>query len=204
MQSLLCGREAVHKIPRAAEIPNLDLYMTDLSDSTQEAERLPHPSMSLFMRPELRKYPKLAAGRVVVKEKAAPANPPAAARSPRTDLPDDIAQLKKSMAQAKNDKLENGCVVLSRLWEGSELTCTPVVPRSSILPYRASSEGQRPARPSYFHQPRGVPLQPQSAGLVPPALPSAGRVLRPWEPRYQPMSWPRRGQRSSDHRSCTS
>lgn len=111
--------------------------MTDLSDSTQEAERLPHPTMSLFMRPELRKYPKLAAGRVVVKEKAAPANPPATARSPRTDLPDDIAQLKKSMAQAKNDKLENGCVVLSRLWKWSELTCTPVVRRSSILPYRA-------------------------------------------------------------------
>lgn len=110
--------------------------MTDLSDSTQEAERLPHPTMSLFMRPELRKYPKLAAGRVVVKEKAAPANPPAPARSPQTDLPDDIAQLKKSMAQAKNDKLENGCVVLSRLWKWSELTCTPVVPRSSILPYR--------------------------------------------------------------------
>lgn len=71
--------------------------------------------MSLFMRPELRKYPKLAAGRVVVKEKATPANPSATARSPHTDLPDDIAQLKKSMAQAKNDKLENGCVVLSRL-----------------------------------------------------------------------------------------
>ena len=90
--------------------------------------------MSLFMRPELRKYPKLAAGRVVVKEKAAP---PATARSPKTDLPDDIAQLKKSMAQAKNDKLENGCVVLSRLWKWSELTCTAVVPRSSIPPFRA-------------------------------------------------------------------
>lgn len=137
MQSLLCGREAVHKIPRAAEIPNLDLYMTDLSDSTQEAERLPHPTMSLFMRPELRKYPKLAAGRVVVKEKAAPTNPPATARSPQNEISDDIAQLKKSMAQAKNDKLENGCVVLSRLWKWSELTCTPVVRRSSILPYPA-------------------------------------------------------------------
>lgn len=89
--------------------------------------------MSLFMRPELRKYPKLAAGRVVVKEKPAPAP----ARSPQPNLTDDIAQLKKSMAQAKNDKLENGCVVLSRLWKWSELTCTPAVPRSSTLPYRA-------------------------------------------------------------------
>lgn len=134
-QSLLCGKD-VHKIPRAAEIPNLDLYLTDPSDSTQEAEKLPHPTMSLFMRPELRKYPKLAAGRrVAVKEKAAPANAPA--RSPQTDLPDDIAQLKKSMAQAKNDKLENGCVVRSRLWKWSELTCIPAVPRSSILPFRA-------------------------------------------------------------------
>lgn len=89
------------------------------------------------MRPELRRYPKLAAGRVVVKEKPAPASAPAPARTPsKTDLPDDIAQLKKSMAQAKNDKLENGCVVLSRLWKWSELTCNPVVPRSSILPSR--------------------------------------------------------------------
>lgn len=136
-QSLLCGKGAVHKIPKTAEIPNLDLYLTDPSDSTQEAERLPHPTMSLFTRPEFRKYPKLAAGRVVVKEKAAPANPPAAARSPQPDLRDDIAQLKKSMAQAKNDKLENGCVVQSRLWKWSELTCIPAVPRSSILPFRA-------------------------------------------------------------------
>lgn len=111
--------------------------MTDLSDSTQDAERLPHPTMSLFARPELRKYPKLAAGRVVVKEKAAPANPPASARSPQNEISDDIAQLKKSMAQAKSDKLENGCVVLSRLRKWSELTCTPAVPRSSILLYRA-------------------------------------------------------------------
>lgn len=93
--------------------------------------------MSLFARPELRKYPKLAAGRVVVKEKAAPANATAAARSPQPDLTDDIAQLKKSMAQAKNDKLENGCVARSRLWKWSELTCLPAVPRSSILPFRA-------------------------------------------------------------------
>jgi hypothetical protein len=93
--------------------------------------------MSLFIRPEFRKYPKLATGRVVVKDKPAPANSSASSRSPQPDLPDDIAQLKKSMAQAKNDKLENGCVARSRLWKWSELTCMPAVPRSSILPFRA-------------------------------------------------------------------
>lgn len=92
--------------------------------------------MSLFMRPDFRRFPKLAAGRVVVKEKTVHAKAPAAARKPQGDLQDDVARLKEVMAQAKTDKLENSCVALDFLWKGLELTCAFLVPRSSILPSR--------------------------------------------------------------------
>lgn len=134
-QSFLCNGE-VHKISKASEIPNLDLYLTDPSDSIQEAERLPHPTMSLFMRPDFRRFPKLAAGRVVLKEKEKAVAPKAsaAARKPQSDLSDDVARLKEVMDQAKTDKMENACVALDFLWRRLELTCAFLVPRSSIPP----------------------------------------------------------------------
>ncbi|KAK7739887.1 hypothetical protein SLS53_005480 [Cytospora paraplurivora] len=122
--SFLCNGE-VHKISKASEIPNLDLYLSDPSDSTQEAERLPHPTMSLFMRPDFRRFPKLAAGRVVVKEKAVPTKAPAAARK-QNNLSDDVARLKEVMAQAKTDKMENSCVALDYFREGTKIVNTPI------------------------------------------------------------------------------
>lgn len=133
-QSFLCNGE-VHKISKASELPNLDLYLTDPTDSIQEAERLPHPTMSLFMRPDMRRYPKLAAGRVVIKEKVVTTTKtPAAARKAQGGLPDDVARLKEVMAQAKTDKMENACVALDFLRKGLELTCAFIVPRSSMPP----------------------------------------------------------------------
>lgn len=112
--SFLCNGE-VHKISKASEIPNLDLYLTDPSDSIQEAERLPHPTMSLFMRPDFRRFPKLAAGRVVLKEKEKAVAPKAsaAARKPQSDLSDDVARLKEVMDQAKTDKMENATKIVN-------------------------------------------------------------------------------------------
>ncbi|KUI70726.1 hypothetical protein VM1G_06130 [Cytospora mali] len=110
--SFLCNGE-VHKITKASEIPNLDLYLTDPSDSIQEAERLPHPTMSLFMRPDFRRFPKLAAGRVVVKEKVVPTKATAPARKPQNDVSDDVAKLKEVMAQAKTDKMENATKIVN-------------------------------------------------------------------------------------------
>lgn len=78
--------------------------------------------MSLFMRPDFRRFPKLAAGRVVVKEKAVPPKASAAARKPQGDVSDDVARLKEVMAQAKTDKMENACVALDFLWKRLELT----------------------------------------------------------------------------------
>ena len=76
------------------------------------------------MRPDFRRYPKLAAGRVVIKEKVVPTTKAsAAARKPQSDVSDDVARLKEVMAQAKTDKMENACVALDFLRKGLELTC---------------------------------------------------------------------------------
>lgn len=120
----------VHKISKASELTDLDLFLTDPSESTEEAERLPHPTMSLFVKPQLNKYPRLAAGRDVAREKKASA----AGRKKKADLPDDMNRLKEAMEQAKNEKMENSYVSLDMNFEELELTCVRVVRRLSALP----------------------------------------------------------------------
>lgn len=105
----------VHKISKATEIPDLDLYLTDPSESTQHAERFPHPTMSLFAKPPLSRFPRLAAGREVVREKPS-SKTSAAGRKTQADLPDDVERLKQSMEKAKSDKKENSYVCGPRWW----------------------------------------------------------------------------------------
>lgn len=133
-QSILYGKDMdVHKISKASETTDLDLYLTDSSESTQHAERLPHPTMSLFIKPQLHRYPRLAAGRRVSREKAA-SKTSAAGRKTHHDLPDDVEALRINMERAKNEKKEN-----SYVWPGNGcnrmgLTCFRIVPRFSMLP----------------------------------------------------------------------
>lgn len=158
----------VHKISKTSEITDLDLYLTDPSEST-EAERLPHPTMSLFMKPQTNRFPKLAAGREVTREKKS-----SASRKTQTNLPDDVGRLKEAMEQAKNEKMEN-----SYVWSGCgygdlELTCLRLVPGLSALLWAPvqSAVRQRVARTTNSSRPR----QPRasvapSAGLALPVLP---------------------------------
>lgn len=121
----------VHKISKASETTDLDLYLTDPADSSQHAERLPHPSMSLFMKPPTNRFPKLAAGREVARAKAGAKN--AAARKAKKDLPDDVEMLRQNMEKAKNEKKENAYVWMDSDWSVWELTCIRTVPSCSIL-----------------------------------------------------------------------
>lgn len=122
----------MHKISKAAEMTDLDLYLTDPSDSTQPAEKLPHPTMSVFTKPQLQRYPRLAEGRIA-RDKANPKTS-AAGRKAQAPLPDDVEKLKRNMQQEKKAKMEH-----SYVWMGlsggvgaSVLICPRVVPRSSM------------------------------------------------------------------------
>lgn len=118
----------MHKISKASETTDLDLFLTDPSESTEEAERLPHPTMSLFVKPPTNRYPRLAQGREVVREKKTSA----ASRKAKADLPDDMNRLKEAMEQAKNEKMENSYVwLVLTFWGELELTCARLVPRLS-------------------------------------------------------------------------
>lgn len=120
----------VHKISKASETTDLDLYLTDPTDSTQHAQRLPHPTMSLFIKPPTNRFPKLAAGREVARARAAAKN--LAARKAKKDLPDDVETLRQNMEKAKNEKRENAYVWMHSAWSVWELTCIRTVPSCSI------------------------------------------------------------------------
>lgn len=125
----------MHKISKTTEITDLDLYLTDPSDSTQHAERLPHPTMSLFHKPQLHRYPKLAEGREVVRDKPA-SRTSAAGRKAQADVPDDFETLRQQIEKAQKEKKEH-----SYVWRGSSggglrglmLTCLDLVPRLLML-----------------------------------------------------------------------
>lgn len=119
----------MHKISKTSEMTDLDLFLTDPSESTEEAERLPHPTMSLFTKPQLNRYPRLAQGREVVREKKSSA----AGRKAKGDLPDDMNRLKEAMEQAKNEKMENSYVWLGSSSGELELTCVRLVQKLSVL-----------------------------------------------------------------------
>lgn len=119
----------VHKISKASEMTDLDLFLTDPSESTEEAERLPHPTMSLFSKPQLNRYPRLAAGREVAREKKTSAS----GRKTKADLPDDMNRLKEAMEQAKNEKMENSYVWLGMSCGELGLTCIRLVRGLSVL-----------------------------------------------------------------------
>lgn len=124
----------MHKISKASETTDLDLYLTDPSDSTEHAERLPHPTMSLFIKPQLNRYPKLAQGREVSRGKPT-SKSSAAGRKAQGDVPDDFEDLRQQMAKANKEKQENSYVWLG--WDGIcgglILTCLLLVPKSSML-----------------------------------------------------------------------
>lgn len=107
-QSFLYGQE-VHKISRTTEITDLDLYLTDSSDSAQHTTRLPHPTMSLFTKPQLSRYPKLAQGRGVVREKPV-SKSSAAGHKAQGDVPNAMHTLKQQMEKAEKDKKEHAYV----------------------------------------------------------------------------------------------
>lgn len=124
----------MHKISKASETTDLDLYLTDPSDSTEHAERLPHPTMSLFIKPQLNRYPKLAQGREVSRGKPT-SKSSAAGRKAQGDVPDEFEDLRQQMAKANKEKQEH-----SYVWLGSDgscgglmLTCLLLVPKSSML-----------------------------------------------------------------------
>lgn len=124
----------MHKISKASETTDLDLYLTDPSDSTEHAERLPHPTMSLFIKPQLNRYPKLAQGREVSRGKPA-SKSSAASRKAQGDMPDEFEDLRQQMAKANKEKQENSYVWLSRDGDFGEfiLTCLLLGPKSSML-----------------------------------------------------------------------
>lgn len=139
----------VHKIPKSSEIADLDLYLADAAVSTQQAERLPHPSMSLFQKPPTNRYPKLAAGREVARGKVA-SKTPAAGRKTQKNLPEDVEKLRQNMEKAKSDKREKAYVWPDSSWTGMELTYVRTVPSSSILRWPlVQSVVPRPATRNY-------------------------------------------------------
>lgn len=83
--------------------------------------------MSLFIKPQLNIYPRLAAGREVAREK----KPSTSLRKNKADLPDDMNRLKEAMEQAKNEKMENSYVRLGISFEELELICVCTVRKSS-------------------------------------------------------------------------
>lgn len=104
----------MHKISKTTETTDLDLYLTDPSDSTEHAERLPHPTMSLFQRPQTNRYPKLAQGREVTREKPT-SKSSAAGRKAQGDVPDDFETLRQQIEKANKEKKEHSYVWLDSL-----------------------------------------------------------------------------------------
>lgn len=68
--------------------------------------------MSLFIKPQLNKYPKLAQGREVMRDKPA-SKLSAAGRKAQGDVPDDFATLRQQMEKANKEKQEH-----SYVWPG--------------------------------------------------------------------------------------
>lgn len=97
-QTLVYG-SSTHQLPRNADFQPYDLYMTDPSESSRVAERLPNPAQSLFKKPELTN--------TFGNERARAGASPPAGRKAETGLDADIAALQSSLAQASADKKEN-------------------------------------------------------------------------------------------------
>lgn len=109
LQSLLYGNE-VHKISKSTELTDLDLYLSDPTEPSEPAEKMPHSTMSLFQKPPTHRYPRLAAGRDTAKHKAAASTRTAARKAKDSNLPEDVLRLKETMQKANDEKEKNAYV----------------------------------------------------------------------------------------------
>lgn len=167
-QSFLYGQE-VHKIPKATEITDLELYLTDPSDPTDHAERFPHPTMTLFAKPALGRNPRLANGRDSA-HTAASKTSAAGRKAPRIH-PSALEKLKKDMANEQKAKKEHSYVWLGRNAGLGQSVLTRILflvlqlsMLRSVTPV-PSVPLQSLARPTSSFPPRAVPWPAPLAGL---------------------------------------
>lgn len=90
--------------------------------------------MSVFQKPQLNRFPRLAEGREVAREKVT-SKTSAAGRKAFTDAPNALETLKKNIDKKQRAKFEHSYVWLdlSDGLQDSVLTCLRLEPRSSTL-----------------------------------------------------------------------
>ena len=120
-QSFLYG-SSVHHLSPSLDTSAFDLYLTDPSESSRKADRLPNPTMSLFRKPESNFLPWKNKPKPSV-PKTVPVKPPKpVTKKVSTGLDKDIEALQSSLAAHNAEKLENAYGCLWRLVIGIGLT----------------------------------------------------------------------------------